>query len=999
MNDGRRPQRLRSSAIVLIGVILVFWTFSALYAQTGETGSIAGTVKGTDGSVLPGVTVTATAPVLMGTRTAISGANGDYVVRGLPPGDYSVRFELSGMASSSKKVNVELGGTARLDVVLGLAAKSEAIIVTAEAPTVLNTTQLGSNFKQETITQLPIQNRTLSNVAMLAPGVNGNTPNGGQVRINGAFAYDNTFLVDGTDIVDNLFANPNGLYIEDAIAETQVLTGGVSAEYGRFTGGVVNAISKSGGNTFAGSGRADYSKPSWTTLTPFERDRNSTKSHTLGKIYQGTFGGPVMRDRLWFFLAARNTKTNDSLALTDTGITIPTGTRNPRYEGKLTGAIGSNHTLQASYLTNNTTQIGNLPLGGYIDPRGAITRELPNSRYALFYNGVLSPSLFAEVKYSRKKFQFKNAGGSLTDIHESPFLAVTGPQRVYNAPYFDAHDPEDRNNNDATAALSYFLSTRNMGSHDFKAGVEFYRSTRTGGNSQSATGFRFFANPLRNSAGIPVTDANGRYIPVFVPCQGPNSASGVCTNSGVTILDNWLATRGAVVDLDDKAYYINDTWAFNKQWTFNIGGRFQSVTGNATGGIVTVDSSRFTPRLGVDFDVKADGRTKLDLTWGQYSGRYNERQFARNSPVGNPSLIRYLYTGPAGQGIDFAPAFDLNNYVIVTGSFPLLNIFVNKGIKSPVTDEWTFSVGQALSTKGLFKASFVDRNWKSFVEDFVGSDGFTSVQIPGTNIVRNLDNTVIGNQSSMKKKYRALQLLGQYRVLSHWQTQLDYTRELKNEGNFVGEAGNQPGNSSLFGDYPGLYDPNRHYPFGRLPGYERDRVRWLNTFTVPLSRFGRLDLGVVGNYDSPLTYNFSASSQAFTTQQRAIITANGWQSPPSSQTLFFGALGAGQFNSAKSIDGALTYSLPIFSAKVAPWVKIEMTNITNARSLIAWNTTIVPDPNSPKDSLGLATGFLRCGVDTPATTTGCGGAIFGAATAATSYQNPRTWDWAVGFRF
>src|SRR5207245_1114042 len=128
----------------------------------------------------------------------------------------------------------------------------------------------------------------------------------GQVRINGAFAYDNTFLVDGTDIVDNLFSSPNNLYIEDAIAETQVMTGGISAEFGRFTGGVVNAITKSGGNTFSGSAGGYFTKPSWTSLTPFEHARNSKHSHTLGKIYQGTFGGPIMRDRLWFFLAGRD---------------------------------------------------------------------------------------------------------------------------------------------------------------------------------------------------------------------------------------------------------------------------------------------------------------------------------------------------------------------------------------------------------------------------------------------------------------------------------------------------------------------------------------------------------------------------------------------------------------------------------------------------------------------------------------------------------------------
>ena len=75
--------------------------------------------------------------------------------------------------------------------------------------------------------------------------------------INGAFAFDNVFMINGVDINDNLFAQPQNLFIEDAIEETQVLTSGISAEYGRFTGGVINAITKSGGNSFSGSGRVE----------------------------------------------------------------------------------------------------------------------------------------------------------------------------------------------------------------------------------------------------------------------------------------------------------------------------------------------------------------------------------------------------------------------------------------------------------------------------------------------------------------------------------------------------------------------------------------------------------------------------------------------------------------------------------------------------------------------------------------------------------------------
>jgi hypothetical protein len=108
-----------------------------------------------------------------------------------------------------------------------------------------------------------------------------NTPNPGVIAINGAFSFDNVFMINGVDIVDNLFAQPQNLFIEDAIQETQILSSGISAEFGRFSGGVVNAVTKSGGNRFQGSYRLNFRNPAWTTETPFEVSRGTTNPDTL----------------------------------------------------------------------------------------------------------------------------------------------------------------------------------------------------------------------------------------------------------------------------------------------------------------------------------------------------------------------------------------------------------------------------------------------------------------------------------------------------------------------------------------------------------------------------------------------------------------------------------------------------------------------------------------------------------------------------------------------
>ena len=240
------------------------------------------------------------------------------------------------------------------------------------------------------------------------------SPNAGQVVINGAFAWDNVFMINGVDVNDNLFAQPQNLFIEDAIEETTVLTNGISAEYGRFSGGVVNAVTKSGGNTFSGSYRANLLNPAWTEETPFERSATNpgtgaTKPVTeyldkLQAIHEGTFGGPIVRDRLWFFGAGRYQKTDTPLTLPETGISLITNDLNQRGEIKLTGTIANNHTIQGGYLNNYRERTNNSGLQSFIiDPASEVDRTNPNMYYFTNYRGVRGNMIW-EGQYSQRKF-------------------------------------------------------------------------------------------------------------------------------------------------------------------------------------------------------------------------------------------------------------------------------------------------------------------------------------------------------------------------------------------------------------------------------------------------------------------------------------------------------------------------------------------------------------------------------------------------------------------
>ncbi len=160
-------------------------------------------------------------------------------------------------------------------------------------------------------------------------------------------SFENLFMINGVVVNENIRGQPLDLYIEDAIQETTTSTSGVSAEYGRFQGGVVNMLTKSGGNRFSGSFRANLSSDSWQSsnageLTP-ERD------DTVNTIYEATFGGFILRDKLWFFTAGRDLSTSATQTTYLTNIEFPQTSEQTRLEGKLTWSITPNHRLIGSY--------------------------------------------------------------------------------------------------------------------------------------------------------------------------------------------------------------------------------------------------------------------------------------------------------------------------------------------------------------------------------------------------------------------------------------------------------------------------------------------------------------------------------------------------------------------------------------------------------------------------------------------------------------------------
>jgi outer membrane receptor protein involved in Fe transport len=962
--------------LAIIPALLLLLSASA-FAQGEQSGALRGRVASADGLALPGVTITVESPSLQGLRSAVSDVNGVYSIPGLPPGDYVVRFELSGFAAAQRKVSVPLGSPLVLDRTLGLEVVKEVVDVKAPATQPAAAPAGAVNLRTDATRLLPI-GRTPFFLAELTPGLTDNTPNQNQVTIGGGLAYDNVFLVDGVDVNDNVFGQPNGLFIEEGIQEAQVLTSGISAEFGRFGGGVVNVVTRSGGNIFSGAFRTNLANSAWSAETPFEQSKGTTRASKLSPTYEAIIGGPVMKDRLWFFGGTRVERTTTSNLLPVTGSAYQGKNDNTRYEGKLTGTFAAGQTLQGTFINSDTNQYA-VSHPNSIDPQALTSPNTSNRLGVATWRGVIANRAFATAQYSQKLWQVTNNGGTSIDIHDSPFLSRGTTSGVpanaeYSSPYFDSTDPDGRNNRQATASISYLLGRHGIGSHELKSGVEYFVSTRETGNSQTSTGYIFQTDYKLDASGQPALDANGRFIPVFT--------------TGTSRLATWMPSRGAAIDITTTSLFATDRWVAGPRLTFDLGVRYEHVGTEAELQAQPVSANTIMPRLGATYALTADGKTTVAATYGHYSGTYNDVQFSRNSAAGNADRITGQYTGPSGQGLDFAPAFDPANYTTIGGTFPTANVLFASNLKSPITREATLSLGREFADGLWARTRYVHRRATDFVEDYITiADGKTTVIRNGVNF-GTFDNAVYRNSDLPKRQYDALDLQSGWQATKALALSGQWTVQLRNNGNFEGESANNPAIPSFIADNPEIF-VERDYPMGRLDDFQRSKVRLWAAYGLNLGHAGRLDVAPMYRYNSARTFSYVATA-AISAQQLA--NNPGYARVPTSQSLFFGERGAGTFAGYGLFDFASTWSMPVWRS-VSPWFKVEVLNALNNQKLISWDTTVTADANGPKDANGLPLSYVT-------------GPNFGKGTKTTDYPRPRpgldggrTFLMAFGVRF
>jgi hypothetical protein len=183
-----------------------------------------------------------------------------------------------------------------------------------------------------------------------------------------------------------------------------------------------------------------------------------------------------------------------------------------------------------------------------------------------------------------------------------------------------------------------------------------------------------------------------------------------------------------------------------------------------------------------------------------------------------------------------------------------------------------------------------------------------------------------------------------------------WTIQLKNDGNYEGENQNQPGATSLIGDFPEGFIANRNFPGGRLQDFQRHRVRLWSIYNLRTKRAGEFSLSGLWRIESGRVYSLAATNVPISGIQAALLA--GYPDSPVDQTLYFNTRGSQSFAGYAVIDTSINYNVPVFQS-VKPWLKFDVFNLFNNEKLVGYNTSVVPDPNSPRDALGLPTGYLQ----------------------------------------
>jgi hypothetical protein len=759
---------------------------AAAWGQETTSGSLAGRVVDAQNLAVPGATVTVSSD--QGARTYVTDAEGRFFAPYLTPGAYTVRVELQGFRPvEQQNVGLRLGQRLELALVLPVGGLEEQVEVIASSPVVdTSSTTTGARLDSEVLNRVPV-GRRFTDVLYIAPGVSsGGGTGAANASISGGSGLENNYIIDGVNISDagygaagsysTTFKTLGNAITFDFVDEVQVKTAGFEAEFGQSTGGIVNVLTKSGSNLIKGSVfsyiRPDAIESSWDPLTSVNGYVNTTATQVTEVGF--TLGGPIVKDRLFFF-GAMNPQWERTTLIAPAGFALASlgevdrERRIMSYSGKVTFQMSTQHRFDVSFFGDpshgkNGPQRADSLLR--IDTAGFSELDAyGGNNQAVRYDAILSPRWFVEASFGR----------SVSALREVPSV------------------------NEWTVTDTSVTPTRRYG------GIGRYESENAGERLQyKVTSTHLFGNHHIRVGGIyediafdAVTQVTG---PTFTLPNGLKTVTG----AAITVLPDpvygkvYRVTSGYVASTratqqDYYAAFAQDTFKVGERVTVRAGVRWEQSKHVGVGAKYTFPGT-WSPRLGITYDPTGKGRAKIYANFGHfytlYPGDLSSRGFSALAATNQADFFDAQLARPIPDGV---LAGNSLNHVVMSGLDPAQ---AYSDTENTYNREWLVGAEYEWIPGLNLSVRYIRRDLFNVVEDMAPA---TRLQLV-TGEVRDLVFT-IGNpkdgwpptadpraaHEEFFRQYDAVEFFADKRLADKWSLQASYRW------------------SRLYGDYEGFY--------------------------------------------------------------------------------------------------------------------------------------------------------------------------------------------------
>ncbi|MEZ5291930.1 MAG: TonB-dependent receptor [Vicinamibacterales bacterium] len=824
----------RTSRILLALAAVWLLAVPGVYAQGGgasSTGSISGEVKDAQGGVLPGVTVSATSPAQIGTLTAVTNEAGIYRFPAVPPGEYSLNYELAGFGPVKRDgVRITLGFNAQVNVTLSVASLNETITVSGQSPVIdTSATRLQTNYDQERLASIP-NARDMWSLLATTPSVTLN-----RVDVGGAtmgtqttyFAYgysgQNRPLVEGINTTEGTSAA--GFYLDYGSFEEVFIGAAANSAEMPNPGVLTQFVSKSGGNTPSVSFyydmeddglqsrnlAADQVIPSvGAVIRPDGNRLASYKNTNIG------IGGPVLKDRIWGFGAFLDQR--NSVAAPPSGSFLdgtPFNTKLRNYTGKLTYQMNQNNKfigyLQYGTKTqpNRTDSSNRLGAPIHITAASTVLQDSPSWVYKGEWNGTINQNMFAEFRAGQFGYNF----GLNSNTGDTRYESLTTNQVIGGGRDWELR----RRRNQFTGSLSYFKDNFLGGSHNVKVGGEYLdESGETLWNQAYANNVIHFVNG-------DLTGALSAVTPASVRLQNNADSLNALATSSAFVTDTWTVNRltvNAGVRFDRYRVWLPEQSL--------AAGRFAEAQNFAERSSI-VTFNHLVPRLGLSYDLMGDGKTVLKANAGRFYFNTGVNLADALNPNTANQYSDYVWNDLNGDRV-FQPG---EQGALETRFGGSSNVSLSPDLENAYTDEFSAFVERSVMADLGVRVGYVYKNDKNGWQQVNSLRPFSAYNVPVTVIdpgpdgitgsaddrsvsALNLDptllsasNQLVTNIDGYEGTYKTLEFSANKRYSNRWSALASFSYTWTNEfGNnyFSNRFGTAVSNFSFFGSYPG--NPN-----------------------------------------------------------------------------------------------------------------------------------------------------------------------------------------------